>query len=73
MGGRGSVLARQEQWHPGWAATRVLEQVREQELLGRSVQEPERVQREQVHLVLAVSRELERVQRRVQEQELARS
>jgi hypothetical protein len=50
-----------------------LEQVREQELLGRSVQEPERVQREQVHLVLAVSRELERVQRRVQEQELARS
>ena len=63
MGERGSVLVRREQWHPGWAATRVLEQVRE--LLRSSEQEPERVRREQEHLVLAVSREPERVQRQV--------
>ena len=61
MGGRGSVLVRQEQWHPGWEATRVLEQVRE--LLRRLEQEPERVLREQGHLVLAVLREPLRVQR----------
>ena len=67
MGERGSVLVRWEQWHPGWAATRVLEQVRE--LLRRSEQEPERVRQEQEHLVLAVSREPERVQRQVPELE----
>ena len=61
MGERGSVLVRREQWHPGWAATRVLEQVRE--LLRRSEQEPERDQRELGHLVLAVSREMVRDQR----------
>ena len=69
MGERGSVLVRREQWHPGWAATRVLEQVRE--LLRRSVLEPKRVQQEQEHLVLAVSREPVRDQR--QEPELERS
>ena len=63
MGERGSVLARREQWHPGWAATRVLEQVRS------SVQEPERVRQEQEHLVLAVSREPVRGQRQVPELE----
>ena len=67
MGGRRSVLARREQWHPGWAATQVLEQ--ERELLRSSVQEPERVLREQGHLVLAVSREPVRDQRRVPELE----
>ena len=41
----------------------MLEQVRE--LLRSSEQEPERVRREQEHLVLAVSREPERVQRQV--------
>ena len=51
------MLVRQEQWHPGWEATRVLEQVRE--LLRRSAQELERVRREQEHLVLAVRRERE--------------
>ena len=59
MGGRGSVLVRREQWHPGWAATRVLEQVRE--LLRRLEQEPKRVLREQGYLVLAVLREPVRV------------
>ena len=59
MGGRGSVLVRREQWHPGWEATRVLEQVRE--LLRRLEQEPELVRREQEHLVLAVRREPLRV------------
>ena len=57
MGERGSVLVPREQWHPGWEATRVLEQVRE--LLRRSAQELERVRREQEHLVLAVRRERE--------------
>ena len=65
MGERGSVLVRREQWHPGWAATRVLEQVRE--LLRSSEQEP--VRREQEHLVLAVSREPVRVQQQVPELE----
>ena len=54
MGERGSVLVPREQGRPGWAATQVLEQV--QELLRRLVQEPERVLREQGHLVLAVIR-----------------
>ena len=71
MGERGSVLVRREQWHPGWAATRVLEQVRE--LLRSSEQEPEqepeRVRQEQEHLVLAVSREPVRGQRQVPERE----
>jgi hypothetical protein len=52
MGARGSVLVRREQGHPGWAATQVSEQVREQqqelELLGRSAQEPDWARREQV-------------------------
>ena len=50
-----------EPGRPGWAATRMWEQV--QELLRRLVQEPERVLREQGHLVLAVLREPLRVQR----------
>ena len=59
MGERGSVLVPREPGCPGWAATRVLEQVRE--LLRRLEQEPERVLREQGYLVLAVLREPVRV------------
>ena len=44
MGERGSVLVHQKRGHPGWAATRVLEQV--QGLLLRLVQESERGLRE---------------------------
>ena len=67
MGGRGSVLARREQGRPGWAATRVLEQVRNS--AQDSVQDSERVLREQGHLVLAVSREPVREQGHVPELE----
>jgi hypothetical protein len=59
MGERGSVLVPREQGRPGWAATQVLEQVRE--LLRRLEQEPERVLQEQGYLVLAVLRESVRV------------
>jgi hypothetical protein len=48
-------LVLREPGRPGWAVTQVWEQV--QELLRRLVQEPERVLREQGHLVLAVLRE----------------
>ena len=67
MGERGSVLVPREPGRPGWAVTRVWEQV--QELLRRSEQEPGRVRRAQEHLVLAVSWEPVRVQRQVPELE----
>ena len=59
MGERGSVLVPREPGLPGWAATRVLEQVRKR--MRRLEQEPERALREQGYLVLAVLRESVRV------------
>ena len=59
MGERDLVLVPLEPGHPERAATRVLEEVRER--MRRLEQEPERVLREQGHLVLAVLRESVRV------------
>jgi hypothetical protein len=59
MGEQGSVLVPREPGLRGWAATRVLEQVRKR--MRRLEQEPERVLREQGYLVLAVLRESVRV------------
>ena len=67
MGERGQVLVPREPGRPGWAATRVLEQVRER--MRRLEQEPVRVLREQGHLVLAVLRESVRVPWQAQELE----